>query len=144
MPCFNLAAAFIGRAIRCPRKRVFNHSGTRWVPRILSGYKVTIRGNGSVRYEGRLFVREKGVREKTIPISEVKKLIQKLRDDDFLHWKEETEVCVDYPQVRISAVLDAKRKRLLEGCQTPGKILQLADEIDGISGAKNWGENVRP
>ena len=107
-------------------------------------YKVTILGNGSVRYEGRSYVRDKGVRENTIPVAEVKKLIQKLRDEDFFHWKEEIVVCVDYPEVHIRVTLEGKRKHVLEGCQTPGQVLQLADEIDRVSGAKNWGENVHP
>jgi hypothetical protein len=106
-------------------------------------YKVTIFGNGSVRYEGRMYVREKGVRENTIPVSTVQRLIRKLRDEDVFNWKEETVVCVDYPEVHIRIMLDGKSKHVLEGCKTPGKVLKLADEIDRISGTSIWRENLR-
>jgi hypothetical protein len=48
-------------------------------------YSVTILGNGSVLYEGQGYVRVTGVREYTIPPSDVHKLLQKLREGDFLH-----------------------------------------------------------
>jgi hypothetical protein len=106
-------------------------------------YTVTILGNGSVRYEGRYYVRTKGIRQNTIPISDVKKLIQMLRDDNFLHWKEKPLVCLDFPEVHITAILDSRTKRVVEGCSTPGRVLRLADEIDRISGIQSWAENVR-
>jgi hypothetical protein len=52
-----------------------------------------------VRYEGKEYVHVKGIRKKTIPVSAVNNLIQKLRDEDFLHWEEKTGGCVDYPEV---------------------------------------------
>jgi hypothetical protein len=109
---------------------------------ICPDYKVTILGSGAVRYEGRFYVRVKGVRQTTVPVADVKGLIQKLRDENFFHWKERTVVCVDYPEVLITATLNGRRKHVLEGCRTPGKILELANEIDRISGAKSWGESV--
>lgn len=101
-------------------------------------YKVTILGDGSARYEGRGYVRVKGLRKTRIQMSEVQKLIQKLRDEDFVHWEERQIVCVDYPVVSITAALDGQSKHVLEGCNAPGKVLKLADEIDRISGAKGW------
>lgn len=101
-------------------------------------YKITIRANGAVRYEGRAYVSVEGVRNTTIPVLAVQKLQQKLRDEDFLHWPEKKEVCVDFPEVNITATVDGQRKRVLEGCSSPGKVLQLASEIDRISGTKRW------
>lgn len=101
-------------------------------------YNITILQNGSVRYEGRAYVHVEGVRNKKITATKVNELIQKLRDEDFFHWTEKTELCVDYPQVRIAVHLNGQRKRVVEGCNTPGKILTLADEIDTISDTKDW------
>ncbi len=106
-------------------------------------YSVTILGNGSVRYEGKAYVQAEGIHKRTIPVSNVDKLIRELLDEDFLHWDEKTELCVDYPEARITAVLNGQRKQVLEGCNAPGKVLTLADEIDAISGAKRWVGNVR-
>jgi hypothetical protein len=106
-------------------------------------YSVTILKDGSVRYEGKAYVHVEGVRRNKIPVSEVNKLIQKLRDEDFLHWEEKTDLCVDYPDVRITANLNGQRKRLVEGCNAPGKVLTLAHELDTISDTKSWVGNVR-
>jgi uncharacterized protein DUF6438 len=106
-------------------------------------YKVTILGNGSVEYEGRAYVRSKGIRRKTIPLSAVQTLVQRLRNEDFFHWEEKKEVCVDFPEVDITVTLKGQRKRVLEGCSSPGKVVALAGEIDRISGAKRWVGKVR-
>jgi hypothetical protein len=101
-------------------------------------YRVTILGSGAVRYEGRWYVRTKDIRKRTIPVSSVQKLIQKLRDEDFYHWEEANMTCLDLPEVDITATLQGQRKHVFEGCNEPGKILELADEIDTVSGAKRW------
>ena len=106
-------------------------------------YKVTILGNGSVQYLGRAFVRIGGIRRKTVPIPIVQKLIQRLRDQDFFHWEEKQQVCLDFPEVDITVTLKGQQKLVLEGCNSPGKVLALADEIDRISGAKQWVGKVR-
>jgi hypothetical protein len=51
-------------------------------------YEVTILANGVVRYEGRSYVRVKGVRQRQIPVSVAQELARQLRNDDFLHWEE--------------------------------------------------------
>jgi hypothetical protein len=101
-------------------------------------YAVTILGDGSVTYEGRAYVRTKGVRNRTIPVSVVHKLIQKLESEGFFQWDEEKKVCVDFPEVHIAASLEKQQKQILEGCNRPGHVLTLAEEIDKISGAKEW------
>lgn len=55
-------------------------------------YKITIRGNGKVRYEGHAYVSVEGIHNTTIPVLVVQKLQQKLRDEDFLHWPVQKEV----------------------------------------------------
>jgi len=101
-------------------------------------YKVTIHRDGSVLYEGRYGVRSEGLRKAAISPQAVQKLIWRLRRDNFFHWDEKKELCVDYPEVEITVDLNGQRKRVIEGCDTPGKVLKLADEIDTISGAKLW------
>jgi hypothetical protein len=88
-----------------------------------------------VCYEGKAYVHVEGVRRKKIPVSDVNKLIQKLRDEDSLHWEEKTDLGVDYPEVRITANLNGQRKLLVERCNAPGKVLTLARELDTISEA---------
>jgi Domain of unknown function (DUF6438) len=106
-------------------------------------YTVTILGDGSVRYEGRAYVHTEGVRKKTIPASAVQKLIEELRNEGFFQWEEKKTVCVDFPEVRITATLKGQHKHVLEGCNSPGQVLSLADEIDRISGTRAWVGKVR-
>ena len=106
-------------------------------------YIVTIFGDGSVQYEGRAYVHTEGVRKKTIPASSVQKLIKELRNEGFFQWEEKKTVCLDFPEVHITATLKDQHKHVLEGCNTPGPVLNLADEIDRISGARAWVRKVR-
>jgi hypothetical protein len=101
-------------------------------------YRVTIHEDGSVRYEGRAYAQVEGVRRNTIARSSVQKLVRDLRNEEFFKWEEKKEVCVDYPEVIITVDLHGQHNRVIEGCNTPGKVLKLAGEIDRISGAKRW------
>jgi len=101
-------------------------------------YTVTILGSGSVEYEGRWHVAVTGVRKNTIPPPDVHRLIRRLGDEDFFHWEEKNQVCLDFPEVHITATLNGHQKQVLEGCNSPGKVLELAKEIDRISGANVW------
>jgi hypothetical protein len=38
--------------------------------------------------------------------SEIQKLVQKLRDEDFFDWEEKKQVCVDFPEVNITAIFE--------------------------------------
>ena len=104
---------------------------------------MTILGNGSVQYEGRAYVKVEGSRKNTISLSTVQKLIQRLRKENFFQWEEKKEVCIDFPEVNITATLKDQHKHVLEGCNSPGKVLRLANEIDKISGVKVWVGHVR-
>ena len=108
-------------------------------------YQVTVLADGSVQYEGRWYVRAKGVRNKTIPPSTVERLVQSLRDEDFFDWEEKKTVCLDFPRVNITVTMDGRHKHVLEGCNEPGKILALADAVDRTARTKQWvGQASRP
>jgi Domain of unknown function (DUF6438) len=106
-------------------------------------YSITILGDGSVRYEGRAYVRTEGVRKKTIPASAVEILTKELTNNGFFQWEEKKMVCVDFPEVHITATFNGQHKHVLEGCNSPGQVLSLAEEIDRVSGAKVWVGKVR-
>ncbi|ABF42078.1 hypothetical protein Acid345_3077 [Candidatus Koribacter versatilis Ellin345] len=102
------------------------------------GYVVTIDGVGRVRYEGKYYVVAEGEREKTVSAQVVKKLMMRLKAENFFDWPEERNVCVDYPEVRISVTIGARLHEVLEGCNRPGRVLSLAKEIDTITGTREW------
>ena len=86
-------------------------------------YKVTIHEDGSVLYEGRAYVRVEGIRRNTIATSSVQGLIRKLRNEDFFSWEEKKEVRIDFQEVDITVDLNGRHNRVIEGCNTPGKVL---------------------
>ena len=101
-------------------------------------YEVTIRGNGQVRYQGNSYVHVEGVRDSKVTAAEVERLMKRLQDESFLQWEENDKVCLDLPAVHIIVRMSGQQKHVVEGCDKPGKILQLADEIDAIAGSKRW------
>jgi hypothetical protein len=105
-------------------------------------YSVTIMSDGSVHYEGRAYVRVEGLRQKTISIAALQKLRQKVVDEHFFQWQENKKVCLDLPEVRVTVIRGLRRKQVVEGCNTPGKLLRLAEEIDQLSGTGQWVGNA--
>ena len=106
-------------------------------------YEVSIDAAGQVQYEGRSYVGVEGVRQRTIPSSAVQKFVERLQREHFFEWAEKKSVCVDFPEVHITATLGTQRKHVLEGCNEPGKILALANEIDRLAGTKDWVQKPR-
>lgn len=61
-------------------------------------YKITIAGDGLVRYEGRAYVRIEGIHDRRIPARDVQKLVQKLRDQDFFGGKKRDRPVSTFPR----------------------------------------------
>src|SRR4051812_26504311 len=90
-------------------------------------YEVKIFGDGRVRYKGHLYVKVKGVHETKISEADVQKVRRKLEDVHFFDWVETDKVCVDLPEVHITAIAGKQRKHVVEGCDSNGRIPVLAD-----------------
>jgi hypothetical protein len=101
-------------------------------------YKVTIQSDGSLQYEGRAYVHVEGIRNKKLPSAAVQKLARTLEEEGFFNWEEKETVCVDFPETHITGTLNGARRHVVEGCNTPGKILKLANEIEKIAGVRRW------
>jgi len=101
-------------------------------------YKVSIQSDGTLHYEGRFYVRAKGIREKKLPLKIVQRLAKRLQEEDFFHWEQTGGVCLDTPETHITATLKGVQKHVMEGCNAPGKVRKLADEIEKIAGLKRW------
>jgi hypothetical protein len=99
-------------------------------------YKVTIDADGVVQYEGRAYVMVQRTRSRKMKPADLQKLIAKLEEVKFFEWETKDCVCVDFPEVHISVTMAGRHNKVLEGCNTPGKILELAKFIDKVSGAK--------
>jgi hypothetical protein len=101
-------------------------------------YTVTIKADGSVQFVGEACVRVTGFRTKRVRRSAVQKLVLRLQKEDFWHWERPKLVCLDFSEVHITAVLNGQSNQVTEGCNSPGKILTLAKEIDNVAGTNAW------
>jgi hypothetical protein len=75
-------------------------------------------------------------RSRKMKIADLQKLIAKLEEVKFFEWETKDLVCVDFPEVHIAATMAGRHNTVLEGCNTAGKILELAEFVDSVSGVK--------
>jgi hypothetical protein len=101
-------------------------------------YGITIQRDGSVQYDGRFYVTTHGIHNTRISESAVKGLIRRLNRLEFFQWEMTDKLCLDFPEVKITATLNGKTNAVLGGCNSPRKIRDLAKEIDRISGDQRW------
>lgn len=91
-----------------------------------------------MNYDGQAYVRISGKRKGHIPTSMVRRLARQFRESDFFHWEQPKLVCLDFPEVRISATLNGQSNEVTWGCNSPAKVLSLAAEIDKVARISHW------
>lgn len=118
-------------------------------------YRLTVSADGGVIFEGREFVKVKGVTKGTISLEKVRQLIAQFDSAKYfsLNDKYETEkdgcpeVWTDNPSVVTSIRINGKSKSVshYHGCQEgrgtsvyPKGLTDLENQIDEIVGTKRW------
>jgi hypothetical protein len=122
-----------------------------WCP----DYKLTISADGAVTFEGRQYVKVKGLAKGSISLEDLCKLIKAFQAASYfsLHDKYATkndgcpEVWTDYPNVITSIRINGKSKSIshYHGCQDnsgtsiyPKGLTDLENNIDQIVGTDKW------
>jgi hypothetical protein len=112
-------------------------------------YSLTIEGDGKVTYEGKDFVRVKGVQHSKLDEAAVEKLVQAFLDvhyfdllDDYETFKgpdgvERTEPG-DAPTFYTSLRIADRSKKIKDHLGAPKALSELEDKIDAIVGSKRW------
>ncbi len=106
-------------------------------------YRVTVRGNGRVEYEGKAFVGVVGRRVATIPRSEVARLVAAARDGDL--WSMRASYVAgmtDMPTYRLTLTVGS-RKHTIEDYAgyhvgMPRSVSDFEDLIDEIGRTRRW------
>ena len=118
-------------------------------------YTLTVSADGGVIFEGREFVKVKGVTKGTISVEKVRQLIAQFDSAKYfsLNDKYETEkdgcpeVWIDNPSAVTSIRINGKSKSVshYHGCQEgrgtsvyPKALTDLENQIDEIVGTKRW------
>ena len=111
-------------------------------------YRVTIRGDGSVTYEGWKFVKVEGTHGKKIPAAKVQELVRSFTDIDYFNLKDvyDSEINADgsmmtptdMPMIITSLTLNGRSKRVEDSFGAPQKLLVLEKKIDQLAGTSMW------
>lgn len=103
-------------------------------------YIVTVYGNGTVLYEGRDFVKVKGVQVAQIQERGVKSLVDAFYKAGFFSMRDRYEELVsDLPSQTTSITIDGTTAKTVYryGFQ-PERLVALEDEIDRVAGTARW------
>lgn len=113
-------------------------------------YSVTIKGDGTVIYEGRNFVPTQGTITTTVPVESVERLVAEFDDADFFALEEDYSVnATDLPTTITTLSIGGTTKRIVHygvGCDVDDPVLDTAPEalcrlealIDEVAGTKKW------
>jgi Domain of unknown function (DUF6438) len=114
-------------------------------------YKLTILASGSVEFEGRHFVKEKGIVRATISREALKRLVAEFEKARFFTLKDRyvnekdgcASVWTDQPMVTTSITIAGKTKSIkhYRGCQGLPVLKQLTaleDKIDEVVNSSQW------
>lgn len=106
-------------------------------------YSLTIRGDGTVVYEGKDFVKVKGKAETTISQEQVEQLVSEFEKVDYFSLNDSyTERTItDAPTVTTSITIDGKTKTIehYRGDENaPEALTQLENKIDEIVDSEQW------
>jgi hypothetical protein len=114
-------------------------------------YKVTITADGSVEFEGRYYVKKKGIIRTTISREQLKLLVAEIERAKYFtlqdRYVDKEDGCVtvltDHPLINISITIKGKTKSIAHyhGCDGPRVLEQLTaleDKIDEVINASQW------
>jgi hypothetical protein len=105
-------------------------------------YTVEISGDGLVRYCGDEFVKEQGLRTRTISIESVRLLTDLFARSDFFNLKNEYVGGVDAPFQILTLSFDGRSKQVVESigeaAGMPASVPEIGKAIDDAAGSAEW------
>jgi hypothetical protein len=111
-------------------------------------YTLTIKGDGTLMYEGKDFVKVKGKQVSKISEETVKKLIEEFYDIDYFSLEDSytytindegiKSVVQDLPTTKTSITIEGKTKSVDNYYGAPEKLKVLEDKIDEMCNSKVW------
>lgn len=111
-------------------------------------YKITIRGDGSVVYQGHKFVRVEGTRRTTVDPEKVLAIAQAFVDAGYFdladHYRSiknpdgTVTVVTDLPTTYTSLMIDSRSKEVEDYVGAPKPLKELERKVDELAGSKRW------
>ena len=102
-------------------------------------YKLVIYGDGRVVYDGKYFVKTKGIRNFQISQVKVKELVDEFYNIDYFSLQDKYDAPVtDLPTQTTSITIGGKTKKVVDYYGAPKKLSELENKIDDITNSKSW------
>ncbi len=111
-------------------------------------YQVEINGDGTVRYEGKKFVRVLGKQTAHIAAAQVADLVKDFYAIDFFNLKDSYETVTrpdgsvwsasDLPSATTSVTIGSRTKTVRDYYGTPEKLTALEHKIDKVANTQQW------
>jgi len=102
-------------------------------------YSVSIDAQGNVTFEGKEFVRVKGVQTDRIPISKVRALLEMADRISFFEMHDHNRAAVtDLPTRFVTVTVSGRSKRIDDYFGAPKELRDFEREIDLAAGTKRW------
>ena len=106
-------------------------------------YTLTIQGDGTVTYEGRMFVRVEGTRTAIISEDKIRQLLSEFQRIDYFSLNDSYEEfgATDMPSAITSLTINGKTKTVRHyhgDFSAPEQLTELEDRIDEIVNSDQW------
>ena len=106
-------------------------------------YSLTINGDGTVVYDGKDFVRTKGIKETTVSMEAISRIVAKFDEAEYFSMKDSYtgfgKSDMPHANTSISMGSRAKSVRHYLGDQTaPKKLIELENSIDDTVNSAQW------
>jgi hypothetical protein len=102
-------------------------------------YKVTLRGDGTVTYVGRQFVRVTGEHTWKIDPAAVRALAAEMEQAGFFQMEDKyTALITDHPTTYTSLTIGGRSKKIMDYIAGPPKLKEIETRIDVVSKAKGY------
>ncbi|MBP1730263.1 MAG: hypothetical protein H6Q55_692 [Deltaproteobacteria bacterium] len=106
-------------------------------------YKVSVYGDGTVRYDGKEYVKVKGSQTRVISPQQVQRLLAELQQASYFSFKDDydTITFTDAPLAITAVTVDGRSKRVrhyLGDATAPKELTILEERIDEVSGSQEW------
>ncbi|HEV2401787.1 MAG TPA: DUF6438 domain-containing protein [Candidatus Sulfotelmatobacter sp.] len=103
-------------------------------------YKLTIRGDGSVTYEGKKYVRVIGTRAGIVDTEKLAELVRAFSEAHYLALEDRyrSKLVSDQPTTYTSLTLHGRHKEVEDYCGAPASLTALERKIDEVANSKKW------
>ena len=105
----------------------------------LPQYKLTLKDDGSVVYEGIHGVSARGIRKHRIQTSAISSLANKFAEMHYFDLPRDLGACYDGSVVVTSATIGSRSNEVFNrGCRAYPRLDELEDEVDRVSNSRVW------